>query len=95
MKIVPFLLAAALLTAAAPPQQAGGNYTVQADDTLGKIAEKLYGDPLAYTAIVYYNNLKAAEDDTLTLIEDPNVVEPGSVIYLPTPKRYLPDRQPT
>lgn len=83
------LLLALLLpatVAAAPPQQTGRNYTVQADDTLGKIAEKQYGDPLAYTAIVYYNNLKAAEDDSLTLIEDPNVVEPGSTIYLPTPE---------
>jgi hypothetical protein len=72
--------------AAAPPQQTGGDYIVQSDDTLGKIAEKEYGDPLAYTAIVYYNNLKATEDDSLTLIEDPNVVEPGSTIYLPTPE---------
>lgn len=84
------LLLALLLpatVAAAPPQQQGGrNYTVQADDTLGKIAEKQYGDPLAYTAIVYYSNLKAADDKSLTLIADPNVVEPGSVIYLPTPE---------
>jgi len=64
--------------------QGGGEYTIQADDTLSKIAEKQYGDPLAYAAIVYYNNQQAAEDDTLTMLEDPNVVEVGWVIYLPT-----------
>jgi peptide/nickel transport system substrate-binding protein len=92
MKKLSYLLSLVILlalllpatVAAAPPLQAGRNYIVQADDTLGKIAEKEYGDPLAYTAIVYYNNLKATEDDSLTLIEDPNVVEPGSTIYLPT-----------
>ncbi|HXV41751.1 MAG TPA: ABC transporter substrate-binding protein [Anaerolineae bacterium] len=94
MKKLSYLLCLLLLlallipaaVAAAPPQQTGGNYIVQADDTLGKIADKEYGNPLAYTAIVYYNNLKAAEDTSLTLIEDPNVVEPGSTIYLPTPE---------
>jgi len=70
--------------AAAPPLQGGGEYTIQADDTLSKIAEKQYGDPLAYEAILYYNNQKAAEDDALTLLEYPNVVEAGWVIYLPT-----------
>ncbi|MCK6627699.1 MAG: ABC transporter substrate-binding protein [Anaerolineae bacterium] len=88
--LISLLLLLALLipatVAAAPPLQTGSNYIVQADDTLGKIADKEYGDPLAYTAIVYYNNLKAAEDSSLTLIEDPNVVEPGSTIYLPTPE---------
>lgn len=64
--------------------QGGSVYTVQAEDTLSRIAEKEYGDPLAFTAIVYYNNLRAAEDESINLIEDPNVVEPGWTIYLPT-----------
>ena len=86
--IVTILLMAVLpaLTFAAPALQTGGAYTVQAEDTLGKIADKEYGDPLAYTAIVYYNNQKALEDETYTLIEDPNIVEPGWTIYLPTPE---------
>ncbi|MCB0180114.1 MAG: hypothetical protein KDI62_17905, partial [Anaerolineae bacterium] len=86
--IVTILLMAVLpaLTFAAPALQTGGAYTVQAEDTLGKIADKEYGDPLAYTAIVYYNNQKALEDETFTLIEDPNIVEPGWTIYLPTPE---------
>ena len=86
--VMTFILMALLpaITLAAPLLQTGGAYTVQAEDTLGKIAEKEYGDPLAYTAIVYFNNQKAVEDDTLTLIENPDVVEPGWTIYLPTPE---------
>ncbi len=72
------------LVAAAPPLQGGENYTIQADDWLSKIAEKQYGDPLAYTAIVFYNNQKATEDDSLTTIEDPNNIEVGWTIFLPT-----------
>ncbi|GAB4530713.1 MAG: ABC transporter substrate-binding protein [Anaerolineae bacterium] len=71
--------------AAAPPAQAGGTiYTIQKDDWLSKIAEKEYGDPLAYAAIVFYNNQKAQEDETLTVIEDPDVIEVGWTIYLPS-----------
>ena len=78
------VLAALMLLPLVALAQGGSSYTVQADDTLGKIAEKQYGDPLAYTAIAYYSNQKATEDDSLTIIEDPNIVEPGWVIYLPT-----------
>jgi ABC-type transport system substrate-binding protein len=81
-------LAASLLpatVAAAPPAQAGGkNYTIQKDDWLSKLAEKEYGDPLAYPAIVFHNNEMAAEDDTLTVIDDPDVIEVGWTIYLPS-----------
>jgi len=78
------VIAAMLLVPAMALAQGGSDYTIQADDSLGKIAEKQYGDILAYTAIVYYNNLKATEDETYNLIEDPNVIEPGWTIYLPT-----------
>jgi peptide/nickel transport system substrate-binding protein len=69
---------------AAPPAQEGAVYTVQKDDWLSRIAEKEYGDPLAYTAIVFYNNAQAAEDSALTLITDPDVIEVGWSIYIPT-----------
>ncbi len=82
--VVLILMLVPLAAVAAPPMQGGSTYTIQADDTLSKIAEKQYGDPLAYAAIAYYNNQKALEDETLTLIADPNVVEVGWVIYLPT-----------
>lgn len=71
---------------AAPPLQGGEGqvYSIQKDDTLGKIAEKEYGDILAYTAIVHYTNLKAAEDTTVTRIDNPDTVEVGQTVYLPT-----------
>jgi peptide/nickel transport system substrate-binding protein len=82
------VLAAGLLPAAgvaAPlPQEEGEVYTVQKDDWLSKLADKEYGDVLAYPAIVYYNNLKAAEDSTFAVIEDADLIEVGWTIYLPT-----------
>jgi len=62
----------------------GSVYTIQKDDWLSKIAEKEYGDVLAYEAIVYYNNMMAAEDDTLTNIGDADVLEVGWTIYVPS-----------
>ncbi len=72
------------IAVAAPPLQGGNNYTIQADDWLSKLADKEYGNPLAYTAIVFYNNQKAAEDATFNLIEDPDNIEVGWTVYLPT-----------
>jgi peptide/nickel transport system substrate-binding protein len=75
-----------MVAAAAPPAQGGGTvYTVQKDDWLSRIAEKEYGDPLAFNAIVHYNNLKAASDSSITIISDPDVLEVGWTIYLPSP----------
>ena len=76
--------------AASPPNQLEGKvYTVQKDDWLSKIAEKEYGDILAYPAIVYYNNLKAKEDTTFTHIANPNLIEIGWTLYLPTPEEAM------
>jgi len=72
------------LASVAMAQGDGTVYTIQKDDWLSKIAEKEYGDPLAYTAIVYYNNMMAAEDDTLNNISDADVLEVGWTIYVPS-----------
>jgi ABC-type transport system substrate-binding protein len=83
------ILILALLPAtaiAAPPQAGEGTaYTVQADDWLSKLAEKEYGDPLAFDAIVFFNNLMAKADSAYTPITNPNVIEVGQTIYLPSP----------
>ena len=79
-----FTMLVALLLPMAAFAQGGSTYTIQADDTLSKLAEKEYGDPLAYTAIVFYSNQKAADDDSLTLVENPDLIEVGWTIYLPT-----------
>jgi len=78
------VLVVALVPAAVSAQGEGSTYTVQADDWLSKLAEKEYGDVLAYPAIVYYNNLKAQEDSTFATIENPDLLEVGWVIYIPT-----------
>jgi phosphate transport system substrate-binding protein len=84
-----FVLLALILTllptaaGAAPLSQEGSLYTIQKDDWLSKLAEKEYGDPLAYTAIVHFNNMQAEEDSNLTKIDNPDLIEPGWTIYLP------------
>ncbi len=78
------VLLLALVPATVIAQGEGTSYTIQADDWLSKLAEKEYGDPLAYPAIVHYTNEMAASDSTYTAIENPDLIEVGWVIYLPT-----------
>jgi tungstate transport system substrate-binding protein len=80
------VLPAAVAVAAPAPQAEGKVYTVQKDDWLSKIAEKEYGDALAYPAIVHHNNLKAKEDSDFTHIANPDLIEVGWTIYLPNPE---------
>jgi peptide/nickel transport system substrate-binding protein len=75
------VLLLALLPATAIAQDEGTVYTVQADDWLSKLAEKEYGDVFAYPAIVYYTNLKAAEDSTFANISNP---KPGTTTPVPS-----------
>ena len=58
--------------------------TVQADDWLSNIAEKVYGDVLAYTVIAEATNAKAAADDSYAIIDNPNLIEPGWKLCLPS-----------
>lgn len=83
------LLVAGLLTAttlAAPQAQApaGEAYVVQANDWLSKIADQYYGDPTAFSLIVDATNAKAAEDASFAPIDDPNLIEVGQKLWLPT-----------
>jgi len=58
---------------------------VQLDDWLSKIAEKFYGNPLAYPAIVTATNAHHATDADFTAIDDPNLIEPGWKLCIPSP----------
>ncbi len=82
------ILLATLMPAAviaAPPAQDGGeDYTVQADDWLSKLADKFYGDIFSYPAIVKATNQKAVTDDSYAIIADPDVIEIGQKLYIPT-----------
>lgn len=88
--ILTILLLAGLLAPgvqAAPPAQApeGEVYTVQAGDWLSRIAEKYYGDILAYPRIVEATNDRAAEDNTFSRIDNPDRIEIGQKLWIPRP----------
>ena len=85
LQLLPLVLALALTFSPAYAQAPDGEaYTVQAGDWLSKLAEKYYGDPLAYPAIVDATNAKAAEDDSFTAITNPDAIEAGQKIWIPT-----------
>ena len=63
------------------PVQCAEEYTVQAGDWLSRIAEKYFGDVLAFDRIVAANN--ASSDDAYPDIANPDVIEPGLVLCLP------------
>ncbi len=57
------------------------DYSVQADDWLSKIADKSYGDPLAYWAI--FDATNAAGGDYAT-VDNPDVIEVGWKLCIPS-----------
>jgi tungstate transport system substrate-binding protein len=73
---------------AAPPLQGGvtceQEVIVQADDWLSKIAEKVYGDVLAYPAIAEATRAKYTEDATFANIENVDVIEVGWKLCIPS-----------
>lgn len=70
---------------AGPPSQTetGTVYTVQKDDWLSKIAQKYYGDMVAYPVIVEATNARAAEDSSFAVIENPDLIEIGQKLWIP------------
>lgn len=79
-----FILTPAIL--AAPPTQSDGqDYIIQSDDWLSKLADKFYGDVLAYPAIMTATNTKAAQDDSYLAITNPDVIEVGQKLFIPSP----------
>lgn len=57
---------------------------VQADDWLSKIADKFYGDILAFEAISEATNAKAATDSSYATIANVNIIEPGWKLCIPS-----------
>ncbi|MEW5961627.1 MAG: hypothetical protein AB1801_28245 [Chloroflexota bacterium] len=75
----------AVVQAAGPPGQGEGQeYVIQADDWLSKLAEKYLGDGTLWPQIVEATNTRAAADPRLAVIENPNVIHPGQLIFIPT-----------
>ena len=58
-------------------------YVVQADDWLSKLADRYYGDVLAYPAIVMATNLMVPTDSSFTNIANPDVIEVGQKLCIP------------
>ena len=52
----------------------GGNYTVQAGDSLSKIAKREYGDANAWNRIYEANR---------DIIKDPDLIHPGQHLVIP------------
>ncbi|MCB0162719.1 MAG: fasciclin domain-containing protein [Anaerolineae bacterium] len=58
------------------------DYVVQADDTLGTIADKFFGNTGAYTAIVEATNA-AAQSGNYQPVDDPNLIFVGQTLCIP------------
>jgi len=73
------------IAAAAPPAQAKGqDYVVVKDDWLSKLADKYLGNQLSYPAIMALTNAKADKDDSYARIDNPNRIEVGWKLYIPS-----------
>jgi len=74
-----------LASAAAPPPQDGGTvYTIQAADSLSKLADKYFGNAGVWPAIWLATNAKATEDDAFEVIPDPDLIKVGQTLWIPT-----------
>ena len=86
--LLPIALLAGLMlaavTAASPMTATGEDYIFQADDQLGKLAEKYYGFSQAYPAIIEATNTLAVEDNAYQSIDNPNHVWIGQRLFVPS-----------
>ncbi|MEW5961773.1 MAG: rhamnose ABC transporter substrate-binding protein [Chloroflexota bacterium] len=60
------------------------DYSVQADDWLSKLADKFYGDILAYPAIFEATNAAAATDSSYATIANADLIEVGWKLCIPS-----------
>jgi heat shock protein HslJ len=78
------LVTGSAVTAAPASQSPDGEvYIVQPNDWLMKIAEKFYGDANAYRVIVEATNVKAAEDVSFAVIDNPSLIRVGQKLWIP------------
>lgn len=88
MVLLALLIPTATVALAAPPFQEAvacdEDYSVQADDWLSKLADKFYGDVLAYPAIFEATNAAAATDNSYATIANADLIEPGWKLCIPS-----------
>ena len=82
--LVLLLTVVSSVAVAAPPAQEGETYVVQADDWLSKLADKFLGDVFAWPAIWGATNEKADTDAAYTRILNPDLIEVGQTLYIPS-----------
>jgi multiple sugar transport system substrate-binding protein len=83
--VVSMLLVFVPVVTAAPPAQGGAqDYVVVKDDWVSKLADKYLGNKFAYPAIVDATNKKAATDSSYAKITNPDVIEVGWKLYIPS-----------
>jgi hypothetical protein len=61
----------------------GQAYVVRLDDSLWKLAEKYLGDGNRFGEIVQATRARHAEDASFASLENPNVIQPGSKLWIP------------
>jgi len=85
--ILSFVLGITPGTTAAHPVLQGlageQDVVVQADDWLSRLADKFYGNILAFPAIVEATNQAATADDSYAAIDNPDVIELGQKLCIP------------
>lgn len=67
----------------APPGQA---YTLQTEDTLGKLAEKFYQDAASWPVILAATRAKANESSRFRKMYDPVQLRVGDILWIPDPE---------
>jgi len=73
--------------AAAQRQDDGQAYLVQAGDSLMGLAEQFYQTYAAWPAIQMATNAKAAQDSRFTMIENPDQLAAGQLLWIPGPTK--------
>lgn len=81
------LPAAGLAAPPVPGLECVQEATVQSDDWLSKLADKYYGDALAFPAIVAATNQKNQEDSSFARIDNPHLIEPGWKLCIVSPEQ--------
>jgi LysM repeat protein len=82
--LLALLLTPAPVTTLAQGGACDTDVVVQADDWLSKIADKFFGNVLAYQAIADATNAKAASDSSYATIDNVDVIEPGWKLCIPS-----------
>ena len=72
-----------LAVAASPMNEDGEIYVFQVDDNLARLAEKYFGTPQAYPAIIEATNLIKTEDSSFTPVDNPAEIQAGQKLFVP------------